>query len=260
MNKITLLEVLDAAHLSKHVNGPYTQRGGIMILGPPATLKTTFIKNALEDHHDALVLSDVNIQTLISLRDDLRTGRYNTLAFTELEKLYQRRADTASNIEGSLKQMVEEGFHRASFEDQRLSISKTRCMVIGAMTNDFYARHFDEWEKSGFARRFLWCNIELENAYKLMDAVAAWELLSLGEYRSKSPGNKSIPYNVTKAENDQLRLMLKTQRGTITPFVLLKKILCVLKWKYGKREHGKPMRIMRDFSECLTDHGAQIHL
>ena len=255
-----MLEVLDAAHLSKHICCPFEQRGGIMLVGPPATLKTTFIKNVFENHHDALVMSDLNIQTLIKLRDDLRVGRYNTFAFTEFAKLYQRRGDTASNLEGSIAMLVEEGFHKASFEDQRMAIRRARCLVVGAMTNNFYEQHYDDWSKSGFLRRFLWSNINISNGYLLMDAIAKWTPLELGEYKTKTPGNKNIPYETTDTENTMLRKFIKEQPGEHTPFVLMKKILSVLKWKYAKENIKKPMAIMTDFAESLRREGGEITL
>lgn len=260
MQKGTLLEILDAAHLSKHVQTPFKQRGGIMIIGPPATLKTTFIASVFEDHYDALVMSDINIQTLVRLKDDIRVGRYNTLAFTEFEKLYMRRQDTASNLEGSIKMLVEEGFDKPSFVDQRIASSKARCFVVGGMTSNFYERKYDEWEKSGFLRRFLWCNINIANSHLLMESIADWKPMDLGEYKVKAPGNRFIPYTVQQEENHNIRGYIKEQPGQHTPFVLMKKILCVLKWKYDKEDPKKAMILMKDFSPCLRRDGADIIL
>jgi len=259
LKQITLLEVLDAAHLTKYVNGPFKQRGGIMLIGPPGAMKTTY-QQVLEDHHDALVMGDINIQTLHKLKEDLRSGRFSTFAFTEFEKLYQRRADTATNIEGAIKQLVEEGYTKPSFVDQRVAASRAYCMVIGAMTSDFYERQFNEWEKSGFLRRFLWCNYSIANPWVHMDAIARWERLDLGSYKSKVPGNRSIPHSVDQDESYKLRGFLKEQPGTTTPFVLMNKILSVLKWKYGKTEPKKPMQIVADFAQCLRRDGAEIEL
>jgi hypothetical protein len=232
-----------------------------MLVGPPASLKTSTINKVFNEHYDALVLGDINVQTLVALRDDLRTGRYSSFAFTEFEKLYQRRSDTASNIEGIIKQLVDEGFGRASFEDHRMATNVARSLVVGAMTNACYERHFRDWIDGGFARRFLWCNITVQDSYKLTDSLARWELLDLGSYTSKTPGNKSIPMaQDTDDENHKLRIWLKNQPGEQTPFILLKKILSVLKWKYAKSDPKKPISIMKDFSECLTDKGAMVKL
>lgn len=260
MKSETILEILDAAHLSKHIHSPFQQRGGLMLFGPPATLKTTFIQNVLTEHYDALVLGDINIQTLMKLRSDFRTGRYSTLAFPEFSKLYARRGDSAANLEAALHQMVEEGFTKPSFLDQRMSMTRTRCLVIGAMTESFYETKYSEWVESGFARRFLWCNLSISNAHFLMDSVHRWIPLMLGDYVTKTPGNKSIPICVSEDENTKLKMMLKEQIGTTTPFVLMKKILSVLHWKYDKLDKNRAWKIIEDFSPCMKREGAEIEL
>src|SRR5215831_9904025 len=244
MKTQTMLEILDSAHLTKYVKGPFPQRGGMFLIGPPGSLRTTFMEDVLENHPDALVVGDLNIQTLLRLRSDFRSGRYSTLAFTEFAKLYARRADTAANVEMAIQQLVEEGYRNPSFNDQRMSVSKSRCFVVAAITEAFYAKKFSEWEESGFLRRFLWVNVALANGHLLMDAVARWQLLDLGNYQSKTPGNKFIPMHTTEGENHELRVMLKEQPGETTPFVLMKKMLSVLKWKYAKQFPRKPMEII----------------
>lgn len=255
-----MLEILSASHLTRHVTSPFNQRGGIMLVGPPATLKTTFIEAAFEDFPDAIIMSDINIQTLIRMRTDLKTGRYSTFAFTEIEKLYRRSSSTASNLEGSIAMLVEEGFRKASFEDSRIQTASARCLVVGAMTDHFYEFKYQEWMDTGFLRRFLWCVINIENGHKLMDAISAWKRLDIGTVEMKSPGNRSIPYDITDAEDARLRIMVKHQPGEQTPFVLIKKIFCVLKWKYFKRDPRLPMDIMVDFSQSLKREGANIIL
>src|SRR6476646_6884687 len=134
MKARSLLEVIDAAHLSYYVESPFPSRGGLMLVGPPGVLKSTFIASGLSDYPSALVLSDLNVQQLVRLRDDLSGGRYTSIGFTEFEKLYQRASSTSENIEGHIKALVEEGFTRASFEDQRMATMSARALVVGAMT------------------------------------------------------------------------------------------------------------------------------
>jgi len=256
MKKITLLDILDALHLSKHVNSPdaFRERGGLMLTGRPAVFKTTYISNVFSEHYDALIISDINIQTLKRLRDDIRSERYNTLAFTEYEKLYQRRQETASNLEGCIKALVGEGFDKFSFEDSRMSVGKARCAVVGAMTTRFYERKYDDWHDNGFLRRFLWCNIDLHNPQMIINSISAWKPIDFGDYTVKKvPGNKFIELDVTDSENERLLQFLKHQPGQEIPFILLKKILSVLKWKYSKQDPARPMAIIKDFSECLKD-------
>jgi hypothetical protein len=253
----SLIEVISACHQSKYVNGDYNQRGGIFLISPPGTLKSTIIKRSLEEYPDALILSDINIQTLSVLKNSLIDGRYSTLAFGEFEKLYQRNPATAENIEGHIKALVEEGFQRASFEDQRAVGMAARACIIGGITPSCYVRKLTKWEENGFARRFLWANYSLQNPNAIVDAIEKWKLISFGRVIMKSPGNRRIPYEVTKDENTRLREMISCQPSRETPFVLIKKILCVLKWRHGVKKGNV---ILEDFSECLSSKGAFLQL
>jgi hypothetical protein len=257
MRALSLIEALSACHQSKYVNGDYNQRGGIFIVSPPGSLKSTLIKRALEEYPDALVLSDINIQTLSVLKNSLIDGRYSTLAFGEFEKLYQRNPATAANIEGHIKALVEEGFQRASFEDQRAVGLAARACVIGGITPSCYVQRLTKWEENGFARRFLWGNYTLANSDAIVDAISRWKLISFGKISVKAPGNKKIPYEITKAENGILKDIIGAQPSRETPFVLIKKMFCVLKWRHGAR---KANEIIEDFGECLSMKGATLTL
>src|SRR6266849_1514734 len=117
MKPVTLIEILDAAHLIVFVDSPYLQRGGIMLVGPPETLRTTVIDIALKQHPGALRLSDLNMKSLTGMKDDFTNGRYSTVGFLDYQKLYERNQSTSSNMEGTIRQMIEEGFTRTSHDD-----------------------------------------------------------------------------------------------------------------------------------------------
>lgn len=248
----TMIEVLDAAHLTAHLSTPdFPKRGGIMLIGPPGAMKSSFIFSALSYYPSALVLSDLNINSLMACRDELISGRFKTMVFPEYEKLYQRKSDTATNIEGTIKQLVEDGFTRASFEPQGMMSMNARALVIGAITYSFYTNHYEGWKTSGFARRFLWVSIRLRDPDKIMDAVNDWKLISIDGIERKPIPSESIPFHVSREESGKLRAMLSTQ-SEATPFVLLKKIFAVLKWKHGPE---RAMRIMDQFALCLQGRG-----
>jgi len=250
MTPQTLIEVIDCAHLTSFINSPFPQRGALMIVGPPGSMKTTFIRVALSEHPSSLFLSDLNINSLMKLRDSLVSGRYRTIAFPEYEKLYQRKADTSANVEGTIKQLIEEGFSRASFEELDAITTTARAFIVGALTYDFYNRMIGKWRESGFKRRILWVGISLENPDRIMEAIRKWELIEIDGIPRRYP-SKEIPFNVTDAESRKIEGMLKGQ-WEATPYVLLKKILAVLKWKYP-REPKKPMRIMEELADCLDN-------
>lgn len=259
MQVTSVLEVIDAAHQTKFVRSPFPPRGGILFIGPPETLRTTLIENALEDYPDALVLGDINVRNLIEMREDMSSGKITTLAFTEMAKLYARNPSVAKNIETHLMALVEEGLSLASFQDKRISSSKARALVIGACTEKFYASRFTEWNDSGFARRFLHCCYRLDNPWALADAQEKRVRIELGTIKRKIPGNREIKWNVTDLEMKYVRKTLRFQfrKGVSTPFNLAANIFCVLKWKHDATE---AMRIYRDFAECMQDEAATLIL
>jgi hypothetical protein len=257
MTPQTLIEIIDAAHLTSFIESPFPQRGALMIVGPPGSLKTTFMRVALNNHPSALFLSDLNINSLMKLRDSLVSGRYRTIAFPEYEKLYQRKADTSANIEGTIKQLIEEGFSRASFEEQDAITSLSRTLVTGCMTYSFYSKMVSQWKESGFKRRILWVGIKLSNPDKVMEAIRKWELIEIDGIPRKYP-TKNIPFNVTDAESKMLEKLLEGQ-WEATPYVLLKKIFAVLRWKYPKNKN-KPMEFMEEIGPCLGNKLGEIDL
>lgn len=257
MKAETVIEVLSASHLTKFVDrNIYQQRGGVFLVAPPGNLKSTFIRNSLMCYPDALRLADLNVQSLGFIKNGFTDGTYSTLAFGEFEKLYMRNPATAANIEGHLKAMVEEGFGKQSFEDQRSITFETRVLLLGGVTPTCYANRLTKWIENGFHRRFIWCAYKLENPDAIPDAIEKWQLLNLGKSSREIPNNKVIPYNCTPKESAKIRTFLQAQSKE-TPFVLLKKIFCVLKWRHSPK---KAMSILEDFSEGLGDKAASLIL
>ena len=255
----SLLEVLDCAYLSKYVQSPFKQRGGILLIGPPETLRTTFIESAFSDYPDALILSDINVKQMIEMREDMSAGKITVLAFSEFAKLYARNPAVAKNIEGHVMALVEEGMSLASFQDKRMASNKARVFVIAALTEKFYGQRFTEWMDSGFARRFLHCTYRLDDAWALADAQEQRKLIEFDSIRRKLPGNRNINFNVDSSEMKMIRktLSFQFQKGVSTPFNLAANIFCCLKWKHGPEE---ALKIWKDFSECLQKDGAALIL
>ncbi len=259
MHVRSLMEVLDAAYLSKFVQSPFSTRGGILLIGPPETLRTTIVENVYADYPDAFVLSDINVKQLLEMREDMSAGKITTLAFAEFSKLYARNPAVAKNIEGHISALIEEGMSLASFQDKRMSSSKAKVLVIAALTEKFYGQRFTEWMDSGFGRRFLHCQLRLDNPWALADAQEKRMLIEFGEIRRKVPGNRTIKWNVDALEMHALRKTLKYQfqKGISTPFHLAANIYCVLKWKHDAKE---ARRIWFDFAECIGKGSANLIL
>lgn len=252
----TFIEILSAAHLTRYVeSNVFEQRGGLFLVSPPGSLKSTIIKNAIQCYPDCLRLPDLNVQTLGYIKNSFIEGKYTTLAFGEFEKLYQRNPATATNIEGHLKAMVEEGFGKLSFEDSRSVTFESRVMLIGGITPSCYNKLFTRWMEGGFSRRFLWCSYVLDNPEIIVDAIDQWRSLNFGKSTKECPNNGNIPYTITKQESTHIRSLISGQVAKETPYVLAKKIFCVLKWRHKPK---KAMEIMEDFSECLKEKPARL--
>jgi hypothetical protein len=247
-----------AAHLSSVVESSrFPQRGGIMLVAMPGSLKTTIVKTALEGYPDALILSDVNVQTLNPLRDDIYGGKINTLCFPALEKIYERHSATSSNIEGTLKAMVDEGFREASYENhQMLGKSEARCHITAAIIPALYRLKFQQWQENGFLRRFIWCFYKLADPQVIIRAIHQWRTIEFGNEMVLRP--RRIELNVSDRESQQLELMLRYQHGKEVPLIMLKKILSVLKWRYRNGDESQPMKLMKDFAECLQEKPAHL--
>lgn len=253
MKAQNLIKVLHAAHWSYLVEGKWLERGGIMLVSPPGSLKSSFIKT-LTVHDRALIMSDVNVPTINRLREDIAIGRYRTLAFTEFEKIYQRDPATSRNIEAHLRAFVDEGFRTASYEDARMVRRQAYCMVIGAITTNCYQRRFAEWEDSGFGRRFLWVHYALADPDIITRAIADWKRLSFKSVAFLEMSDQDVPYNLSKQEATRIRKFLPPDSNTC--YTLLQKIAVVLKHSEGRNY----MDILEDFAECLTGEGARLYI
>ena len=255
------IEALCAAHLSSYVGGYAEDRGGIMVVGPPNSLKSTMVGVLDKFYHDAVVLSDVNMQMLAQLRDTISQGAIRSLVFPELAKLYERHPQTAQNVEGALRAFASEGFRSASFEDSRINRRDARCFVIGALTPALQTRFFNHWEETGFNRRFLWPLITFE-AKKLEDAVMHWELLDLRMSFPLTPPDGEIPAVNTRKMAKIARELVSFQPGKgqrALQMAVLTRMYSVLYWHYRKYRRTKsPLGTILAFARALGSKGAEL--
>lgn len=224
-----------------------------MVIAPPGTFKTTSVYT-LDSYSDALCLGDVNIKSMSYLRDQMVSGTYRTLVFGELEKLYARNPATAANIEGVLKQVMEEGLRHFSFENPLNARMPARALIVAALTPTIYGRMSTSWSESGFLRRFLRMQYVMADPKLIMDSVQRWEKLSF-EVPTMWNGRHIIKYNLDDKDAAYLRSLLRHQSDS-TPFVLLSKIACVL--KHRNKETWK--EIIKDVSEAFGKQGALMQL
>lgn len=263
MKPETLLDVLDAGYLAKYVESPdFPQMGGIMLNKPPGNMGTTFIKTAASYHPDVQICSDLTLPAFKVMRDDFTGGRYTGLALTEVDKLYSRQMTTAMNLEGLIKALVEEGFTAFATEDQRTPGPEARAHVQGAMTTSLIRKHNERWRDNGFSRRFLWITFALKEPWRIQEAVHEWKKIEMGSIVSRRPVNRRIPYRIEPNESEMIGSILREQPGgNATAYVLLKKIFCVLRWKYPvKNGIDRATEIIKDLAPALTSKGGKLIL
>lgn len=241
--------MLHAAHHAWLVESPWDERGGILFIAPPGQLKTTSI-NTLDVYSDALCIGDLNVRSLKSIRDNVLSGRYKTLAFGELEKLYARNPSTAQNIEAHLKQFIEEGMRHFSFEDSATAIMPARALVVAGMTPSALAKVFTAWRENGMMRRFLRIQWVMQDERALLNAVHQWRKIAI-EMPVTWNGRIGIKYNLDDKESSFVMSMLREQ-PEVTSNQMLKKIACVLKKR--SPEHWKEM--LKDVSASFGKNGA----
>lgn len=258
MHISSIIEILSAAHLTKFVNGEFNQRGGIFLVAPPGHLKSTIIDISLAEFPDAIVLSDLNVQTLGFLKDAITGGRYSSLGFGEFEKIYERNPASAANLEGHLRAFIEEGFDRMSFQSPQMAGIKARVFLAGGITPASYAKRFQSWLNSGFARRFLWFHYSLANPEALSEAIHRWKKLNFGRADTRIPLNQTIEYSISKADSLALSHLLDEQPAKETGYALLKKIYCVLKWRHNSSK--KALAIIRDCADGFSGTGGKVKL
>jgi hypothetical protein len=253
----TAMEVVSAAHVSRFVGSPFEQRGALMFVAPPGQLKSTIIKESLILYSDTLILSDLNVSSLSHLKNSLVSGRYNSIGFGEFEKLYERNPGSAANLEGHMRALIEEGFDKMSFQSPEMIGVTARVLVVAGITPVCYAKRWQPWLDSGFARRFIWSHYKMADEDAIIGAIRNWKKLSFGKVSTAIPANKAIDYTVQKKDARMLEKFLDHQPSKETPYTLMKKIFCVLIWRYGRK---KAIAILTDFSESLQRGGATLYI
>ena len=257
----SLIDFLDCAVDTRYVQGAYDERGGVMIVGPPGSFKTTIICSAIEPHPTAMIVSDLNVQQWLKMKDDFVIERFTCLGFTDFEKVYQRHPATAQNIEGIIKALVSEGFGTGPGGDQRMPRMLARALVVGGMTQNCLERNYDNWQKNGFLRRFIWLLVGVQNSEAITQAIRRWEKIEFGKIAYR-PANKQIRVSMGPERSKQIEKAMKYQAGLQgTGYVLMKKIVAVMEWKYGNNgRRNRVSELLEDISPALSKDGGKLVL
>lgn len=234
-----------------------------MIVAPPASLKTAIL-SAVENWQPGIVgMSDITLKTLVEMRDAIASKKIHALFFYDFQKVYERKADTSANIIGSLRALMCEGFTTAAFEKQGLLTARARALVVAATTPQMYRDHMEEWDGSGFSRRFIFSLYSLSNPNVIVNSIMNNEPVAIGGISQvQVPFNLSIPIGGKPGDEAELRKLLqKGQRGEEIPLILLRKTLAVLRWKSRqRREKDHSLDVVREFGKSMKGEGAEIVL
>lgn len=258
----TMLQILNAAHLAYTVQSPFDERHGIMIVGPPGTWKTTLITVAFKGYSDKSFHTDITTKQLVSLRSKLADGSIRSMLFEEFAKIFARtNAGAGINVEKHIQALIEQGFHRASYEDSALVTVKSQAFVVGGLVYSEYEKRYTDWLQDGFARRWLWSHIIMEKPVKLIESVQEWKKIEWGCNLSFSQPTDIITHSVTPEESMRIRKFVDKQPGQAETGKLMHKILAVLKWRERNGElREKPIDLLAEFALTLGDTPARLRI
>lgn len=234
----------------------------MMLVGDPATLRSTMLSVLGRQYHDVLLMSDVNARSLVELRGSMANQTITTLVLPELAKLYERgNPGTAEHVIGTLRALVAEGFRSASFENAAVNRLTARCVVMGALTQTLLDRHAKEWGDSGFSRRFLWPLLMLKGGV-IEESRVTRRLLEVECPVYPPIPNTPIPDDTTEKERRELRALVRFQPGGnhAMQLEMLARMLAVLRWWYRKlhRSADGPMERIREFARTLGREGSLV--
>jgi len=231
-----------------------------MIVAPPGQLKTTAIET-IEHFPHARVISNLTVKSLNVMRQDFLSGQIKTMAFSDFENLYRRHSAVSGHIEGVLMGLVEEGFRNPAFSDQRISVQPARCAIIAAVSTKAYEERISAWLDSGFARRFLWSQYHADGkVVKILEqSIIEWKKQSFKNGFNFRVPLQPIKVELTEDESKKVLWQLRFQPDTRTPFVISKKIIGVLLWKF-KSKPERAWEIWNDFATSLDKDGTVLTL
>jgi hypothetical protein len=227
-----------------------------MLVGPPSALKTAFLRSVCECFSSALPLSDINTTQLQKMKSAMAALAVRTLVLIDMQKIEQRAAAVASNLLGNLAALVDEGYSGAR-HDTNMMVSRTlaRCGVLGGLTDHYYEQSIDGFVDTGFARRFLWAQIRLEDPAILAESVIRMErlILTRDQQIPPVPVFERIPMSITLEERKELSVCVAGQPGAVAiALQLIIKIAAVLRWWYTALNiQEDPIDTVFEFARCL---------
>lgn len=252
----TLLEVVAAVHVGNQVDLPFSGKGGLFLVAPPGSFKTTITEVANTFGRVCLV-SDINVATIVKMKEAIQGGQIKTLAFSDFGKLYKRNPAVGKNLEGHIMAFADEGFRRASFQSQVVATSCARCTIIGAITTGFFDEMIDDWMKSGFYRRFLFARYMVQNGEVVEQAILEERLARFDDSFVPKYPLSMISEKLTQSQRNLIDKITLHYPYKNMALIMLERIYKSLIWKHGTQ---KATDIILDFAPCLSKDGAMLVL
>lgn len=238
--------------MSHAVDSPFEQAGGMFLVAPPGQLKTAVLKQ-LEALPDTRGFSDMNTRDLLRVRDEIAARSVRAILFYDWQKIFERRVETAQNICGNIRALIDEGF---TYDGEGTGNHQpiASAFALMAMTPACFRRNEDEWIANGFLRRVVVCAYRLERPELISESIISNIPMRFGVERFPVPVGKAVPMSVTEAESRWLlNSVLRYQHSRqATGLTLMRKVWSMLRWRYRKQKVADMSRqVIEDFGPSL---------
>ena len=255
------MDMLCAIHFSSYVPSPIMDAGGLMLVAPSGTLKSSLL-TAIANLYPSRCICDSNwyYGKMMKLRGSFYNRSIRSIIVPELASIYVGDPRTGGRMEQMFQQMAGEGSLSTNEEDSRFARYEMRATIFGALTPEFAAKKHKGWEE-GFHRRFLWAYLSMEDDNVLLDYLIEWKRCNIDmNIPIMEPAEGSIPDLLTPKEKRQISDMLLDQKAfgpNHTRFVTYSKAVSVLRWHYKRMKIKKDaMQTAKNFAGCLSDQAA----
>lgn len=255
------MDMLCALHFSSYVPSPIQDAGGIAVVGPSGSLKSTTI-TSISNLYPSKCICDSNwyFGKLVKMGGSFYNRSIRSIIVPELSSIYAGDPRTSGRIENMFQQMAGEGSYSTNESDSRFCRYEMRATIFFALTPEFASKMNKKWEE-GFHRRFLWAFIAMESDEILLDYLISWRRAEIEISKPiMEPATGVIPDLLSDKEKRKVSDLLVNQKvfgPNHTRFVVFSKAISVLRWHY------KRMGIKRDametaeiFSGCLSEKAA----
>jgi hypothetical protein len=207
----------------------------------------------LEALPDTRAFSDMNTRDLMRVRDEIAARGVRALLFYDFQKIFERRLETAQNICGNIRALIDEGFVYDG-EGTGNHQPMANAFALMAMTPACFRTHEDEWISNGMLRRVVVCAYRLERPEMISNSIIANIPMRFGVERFPIPIGKAVPQSVTEEESRWLlHSVLRYQHSRqATGLTLMRKVWSMLRWRYRKQKVTDiSFDVMKDFAPSL---------